>query len=344
MDFAAKLKAKAAESGQQTIQGKSSTPKPSDAVKADSKEGLAAMLGARAKETKQKAVITQAPKNNKIKKAGDLNALSDALKQAKQTREDERGAMVVDFPTAAVKAWSFSTLKKFENCQWAVKLGKVDKIPVESGEAAQRGTVIHDGCEAWVRGDVEELPADNRTKFDQFSADFSSLREDYREGKITMEENWGIRKDWSPCDWDDDELWGRAKLDVFIRENENSCRIIDYKTGQKFGNEMKHADQGLSYALHTMHRFPEIDVFKVEFWYLDDGTKMVRTFNRRQLGMLLLRYHNRAKKLTTSKDFIPTANAHTCRFCEYGCNTNRDGKAYGNGACGFDHYRGLDVA
>jgi hypothetical protein len=341
MDFSAKLKAKAAETGQKMIQGVSE--KPPEAVKTDSKKGLADVLGARAKESKQKSIVAAAPKGN-AKKAGDLNALSNALKQAKKTREDERGTMVTDFPTAAVRAWSFSTLKKFENCQWAVKLGKVDKIRTESGEGAKRGSAIHDGCEEWVRGTIVELPADGRTKFDAFSSDFTALREDFRAGKVTMEDNWGIRQDWSPCEWDDDGLWGRAKLDAFVTENEHSCRIIDYKTGQKFGNEMKHADQGLSYALHAMYRFPELDTFMVEFWYLDDGSKMIRTFNRRQLQMLILRYHNRAKKLTTTKDFIPSANAHTCRFCEYGTNTNREGKAYGNGACGFDHYRGLNAA
>lgn len=341
MDFAATLKAKAEETGQKTVQGSSIE---GQAKKENTKESFAARLGSVAKQTKQKAVITQAPKGKPAGKAKDLKSLSDTLKQAKDTRENQRGAMVVDFPVAAVRAWSFSTLKKFENCQWAVKLAKVDKIYVESGEAAQRGTVIHDGCEDWVRGKISELPSDGRTKFDAFSDDFTSLREQFREGKVSLEDEWGIRKDWSPCDWDDKELWGRAKLDAFIQENENSCVIIDYKTGRKFGNEMKHADQGLSYALHAMHRYPELDVFKVEFWYLDEGVKMIRSFNRRQLSMLLLRYHNRAKKLTTTSDFIPTANAHTCRFCEYGCNTNREGVAYGNGACGFDHYRGLDEA
>jgi len=338
MNFAEKLKAKALETGQKSIEKEVVV-----VDKAANKEGLAAMLGARAKATNQQSVVTQAPTTT-IKKAGDLNALSNALKQAKETREEVRGAMVIDFPTAAVRAWSFSTLKKFENCQWAVKLGKVDKIYVESGEAAQRGTKVHDGCEEWVRGNIAELPADPRTKFDQLSDDFKTLREEFRAGKVTMEENWGIRKDWSPCEWDDKELWGRAKLDAFVLENEHSCRIIDHKTGRKFGNEMKHADQGLSYALHAMYRYPELDIFRVEFWYIDEGVKMIRTFNRRQLGMLILRMHNRAKKLTTTKDFIPSANAHTCRFCEYGCNKNKEGKAYGNGACGFDHYRGLDVA
>ncbi|WP_462167043.1 PD-(D/E)XK nuclease family protein [Pseudoalteromonas sp. GB43] len=341
MGFAETLKAKAKETGQQTIQG---TSIEGQAKKEATQESFAARLGAVAKATKQKAVSTPPPSGPPVGKSKDLKSLADSLKKAKETRDNERGAMVVDFPVAAVKAWSFSTLKKFENCQWAVKLGKVDKIYVESGEAAQRGTLIHDGCEAWVRGKIPELPADGRTKFDAFAADFAQLREDFRAGKVSLEDDWGIRKDWSPCDWDDEELWGRAKLDGFVMENENSCVIIDYKTGKKFGNEMKHADQGLSYALHAMHRYPELDVFKVEFWYIDEGVKMIRSFNRRQLSMLLLRYHNRAVKLTTTRDFIPSANAHTCRFCEYGCNTNRDGVAYGNGACGFDHYRGLDEA
>lgn len=342
MNFAEKLKAAADAKGQKSIQGTLVEDKPLDlppqpkVEKAESKDAFASLLGSKAKEAKQKVItapVQQAPK------ALSQQSLTETLSKAKKTREEVKGAMVVDFPTAAVEKWSFSTLKKFENCQWAVKLGKVDKIYVESGEAAQRGTIIHDGCEAWVRGDIEELPSDNRTKMDVFTADFQQLREDFREGKVTMEENWGIRQDWSPCDWEDEELWGRAKLDAFVMENENSCRIIDYKTGQKFGNEMKHSDQGLSYALHAMYRFPELDVFKVEFWYLDQGERMVRTFNRRQLEMLILRYHNRAVKLTTTKDFIPSANPHTCRFCEYGCNTNREGKQYGNGACGFDHYR-----
>lgn len=341
MGFAETLKARAKETGQQTIQG---TSIEGQAKKEATQESFAARLGAVAKATKQKAVSTPPPSGPPVGKSKDLKSLADSLKKAKETRDNERGAMVVDFPVAAVKAWSFSTLKKFENCQWAVKLGKVDKIYVESGEAAQRGTLIHDGCEAWVRGKIPELPADGRTKFDAFAADFAQLREDFRAGKVSLEDDWGIRKDWSPCDWDDPELWGRAKLDGFVKENDNSCVIIDYKTGKKFGNEMKHADQGLSYALHAMHRYPELDVFKVEFWYLDEGVKMIRSFNRRQLSMLLLRYHNRAVKLTTTRDFIPSANAHTCRFCEYGCNTNRDGVAYGNGACGFDHYRGLDEA
>lgn len=341
MNFADKLKAKAKETGQKTIQGESIEGK---AKKETSKEGLAARLGDVAAKTKQKAIAVPHNADKHVGKAKSLKGLSETLNKAKKAREDERGTMVVEFPTEAVKAWSFSTLKKFENCQWAVKLAKVDKIYVESGEAAQRGTVIHDGCEDWVRGKIPELPADRRTKFDAFAGDFTELREQFREGKVSLEDEWGIRKDWSPCGWDDDELWGRAKLDAFVMENENSCVIIDYKTGRKFGNEMKHADQGLSYALHAMHRYPELDVFKVEFWYLDEGLKMVRSFNRRQLSMLLLRYHNRAKKLTTTRDFKPVANAHTCRFCEYGCNQNREGVAYGNGACGFDHYRGLEDA
>lgn len=307
MNFAEKLKAKAKETGQKVVQGKEASAKP----------------------------------KVEAKKAGSLKALGAQLKKAKKS-EVKRGEIETEFTAGAVPTWSFSTLKKYENCPWAVKLGKVDRIPSESGEAAQRGSEIHDGCEAYVRGLRDDLPADGRTKFDIFADDFVDLKQKFRDGVVQLEEDWGIRKDWSPCDWDDPELWGKAKLDVFVRENEETCVIIDHKTGRKFGNEMKHADQGLSYALHTMHRYPEINIFKVEFWYLDEGEKMIRTFSRAQLKMLLIRAHNRAKKMTTATDFMPNANPHTCMFCEYGCNTNKAGKPYGNGACSYDAYKGTE--
>ncbi|MCL1142950.1 PD-(D/E)XK nuclease family protein [Shewanella gaetbuli] len=297
-----------------------------------------------------------------------------------------------DMELGPVDNWSFSALKTFENCQWAIKLQRVDKIPQQDGEAAVRGSLIHDGCEEWVRFNREHLPADNKTKFEVFNTEFERLRQSFREHRLLMEENWGIRQDWSPCNWNpkkpeenDPELWGKAKLDAFeivatplhkdddgqvvfgednklylhrgddvlewdsldLEERQRyslTAKIIDYKTGRKFKNEMKHRDQGLSYALHAMHRYPDINTFHVEFWYLDQGEKMQMLFNRRQLVILLRMYHNRAMKMTTCKDFMPNPNAFSCQYCPYGANVNRKGVAYGVGVCEYDHYRGIDDA
>ena len=317
MSFADTLKNAAKESGQKTIVGKKKKLS-TDVKKTDSKGSLAAALSqAKKEDTSRHKEVTQKMERYK------------------------RGEMDTNFERGPVKVWSFSSLKAFENCPWQIKLSKVDKLPQKSGQAAERGSFIHDQCEQWVRGGIEKLPHDNKTKFDQLQSDFDLLKAYYDEGKVQMEENWGIRTDWSPCDWDaGDELWGRGKLDAFILEDEKSCRIIDYKTGRRFGNEYKHMDQGLSYALHAMHRYPELDVFQVEFWYIDDGTKMVKVFKRAQLQILLPRYHDRAVEMTTTTSFIPNANKNSCRFCPYGSNRNKKGEPYGTGVCSYDAYKG----
>ncbi len=248
-----------------------------------------------------------------------------------------------------VSKWSFSGLKDFERCPRAVKLNKVDREPQKQGEAAERGSIIHDMCEQYVRGEIPSLIGDTKTKFESFTSDFSKLKNIFDtqvEGKypsLEMEENWGIRLDWSGCSWSDDELWGRGKLDAFVLESATSCRIIDYKTGRKFGNEMKHADQGLSYALYAYHRFnKEIEHFTVEFWYLDQGEKSIRSYSARQLEILQPRYHKRAIAMTTETVFKPKSNADTCRFCAYGANKSKKGVQYGTGVCSNDFYAELE--
>lgn len=311
MNFADTLKKRSADSGKKTIQGKE---REVEQTRETTMEGFASRL-----------------KSNKVEKEA-----ADAV-----------------IPTAndlgPVDKWSFSGLKDFERCPQAVKLNKVDRVKQKQGEAAERGSLIHDMCEHYVRGQIPMLVPDKKTKFEAFAQQFSELKVMFKEQTagaypfLEMEENWGIRLDWSGCSWEDDELWGRGKLDGFVRESETSCRIIDYKTGRKFGNEMKHADQGLSYALYAYHRFnKEIEHFTVEFWYLDQGETTVRSYSARQLEILQPRYHKRAIAMTTEKQFRPKSNADTCRFCAYGANKSKKGVQYGVGACKNDFYRAIE--
>ena len=309
---------------------------------------------------------------------------SAALQHAKGLKTDTPKIVETKTPAVgggAIKVWAFSSLKMFEGCEWAAKLRYVDKIKDEGSPASIRGNAIHDGCEEYVRDLAPTLPHDARTRFEFFEAHFEELKALYAEQRITMEQKWGIRKDWSPCTWDDEDLWGRAKLDVFViesspvgdatghvivDEHDNelylidgdtrtrwnelppetreqytlSARVIDYKTGKKFGNEMKHADQGLSYALHVITRYPDVKFLITEFWYLDQGELMKREFNYKMLSILKPRYHGRAQKMTACTSFMPKPSAHNCNYCPFGANTKKDGTPYGSGTCVYDYYRG----
>jgi len=311
MNFADTLKKRSEASGKQTIQGKE---REVEQTRENTMEGFAARL-----------------KSNKVASVAKAHQVADPN------------------TLGPVSKWSFSGLKDFERCPRAVKLNKVDRVPQKQGDAAERGSIIHDMCEQYVRGLIPSLIGDKKTKFDYFAPHFSALKAifDHQTAgaypMLEMEENWGIRLDWSGCTWEDDELWGRGKLDGFVRESKTSCRIIDYKTGRKFGNEMKHADQGLSYALYAYHRFnKEIEHFTVEFWYLDQAEISVRSYSARQLEILQPRYHKRALIMTTETAFKPKSNADTCRFCAYGANKSKAGVMYGVGACTSDYYRAVD--
>ena len=390
--FAAKLKAKSAK--KKVVQGKVAEP----AAKAE--EMGQADFAALMKKKSAKQTVIQGKGQAPAEKAEEMSQEDFAakLKSKAKTRtvakhddaatakeQQSNQEFSEEFTTGSVSTWSFSTLKSYEQCPWRVKLHKVDKIKQDSGEAAERGTVFHDALEHYVRGTGDDIPTDRKSKIEVFVKDIDELKALYVQRVVTLEERWGIRKDWSPCSWEDDEIWGKGALDGFVIEASGlqgkeavtfdvageleftdakgekhnlstywiqnpdvairislSCRIIDYKTGRKFGNEMKHADQGLCYALHAGHRYPEIDVFQTEFWYLDQGEKTIRSYNRKQLGILLTRYHNRARKLTEATTFMPAANVYNCQYCAYGCNKKKDGSTYGNGVCGHDAYRGLD--
>lgn len=319
MNLAETLAASAAEVGMKKTQGKSQAELMQGVKKADN-NSLAGMLA---------ASMAEVPKTP-TKVDNEMKPTEKPIRQSPEVGEP--------FETGDVAKWSFSTLSEFERCKHYVRMAKVQAVPQEQGAAASRGNEIHDALELWVR-DEGELPRDPRLKLENFKTELAYIKEMFAEGKVELEEQWGIRQDWSDCDWDDEELWGRMKLDVFLREDETSCRIIDYKTGRKYGNEMKHKDQGVTYALGAMHKYPELEHFQVEFWYLDEGKKMVFNFNRAMLNVMLPGYHQRAYLLTTETLFAPMPSAYNCLYCAYGNNRNKAGKAYGTGVCDFDHYR-----
>lgn len=75
--------------------------------------------------------------------------------------------------------------------------------------------------------------------------------------------------DWEPTAWVGSTTWVRIKLDALVFEEDNSARVIDYKTGKKWGNEITHGQQCLLYAIGTFYRYPEIEAVQTELWYLD---------------------------------------------------------------------------
>lgn len=223
-----------------------------------------------------------------------------------------------------ISTWSFSRLGDFEKCRFLAKLKYVDKIPepqrpLPPGKlehANDRGTRIHEAAELYVK-DPNVMLITELKKFEDW---FVELRKLHGEGKVIMEQEWAIDQDWVPTAWTSKTAWNRAKLDAFIRVTETHARAIDFKTGKKYGNEVKHAEQLQFYQLLSFMRFPELEKITVELWYIDQGpehtTKM--TFTRDQGIRFFKNFHERGLAMTTCTEFPPNPNVHSCKWCPYG--------------------------
>jgi hypothetical protein len=220
-----------------------------------------------------------------------------------------------------IKSWSHSRLVLFDQCRRHAYLKHVERIPEparplppgKSEHANDRGTRVHDGCERYVRGDDDYLPIEAEK---HFGPQIDLLRVLYAEGKVSVEGEWGLDKKWEPTDYK--TAWHRCKLDALLFVSPNEAICIDYKTGRKFGNEVKHGEQMQLYQLNAFMRYPKLDVVHTELWYLDIGEESRLSFTRLQGLKFKPNFNRRGLVITEATDFKPNPNKFSCRYCMYG--------------------------
>lgn len=225
--------------------------------------------------------------------------------------------------TQHIPSWSFSKLQDFEKCKFLAKLKHLDRIPEPERElkpgqvehANDRGTRIHTSCETYINGTSDSLdPAADR----YFGPQLDLLRVMHEDGLVSLEGEWGMNRDWEPTDWK--TAWLRLKLDAMVMHDERTATVIDFKTGRKFGNEVKHGEQLALYQLVTFLRYPKLETVYAELWYLDQGTDNVTSLVfKRPVGLKYRsNFDRRGHKLTTCTDWPANPNIHSCKWCQYG--------------------------
>jgi len=217
--------------------------------------------------------------------------------------------------TGQIKATSLSALHEFESCALRAKLRRIDKIkdPSPPNAAGERGTLVHDQCEAGVKGKGEIPP--EALKY--FKPEFTALTKSFKTGNVSLEGEWGFNNQWQPTDWFGKDVWLRVKLDAMVLVKPYHAVIIDYKTGRKFGNEIKHGEQCQSYAVATLVKFPAIQHVTTELWYLDQD-ELTRAEYSREQGMRMFKpFDKRFKRMTEATKFLPTPSLLACKYCPY---------------------------
>lgn len=216
-------------------------------------------------------------------------------------------------------SWSYSKLGDFEKCKLSCKLKHLDRIPEperplppgKTEHANDRGSRIHDAAEHFVDGTGPFIP-----ELKKFQPEFEHLKHLYAKGKVSLEGEWGMDRNWEIAPWKG--AWLRLKLDAMVHASKTEAVVIDYKSGKKFGNEVKHAQQLQLYALVAFLRFPELEVVHSELYYLDVDDITLNTFTRDQSLRFKRSFDKRGTDLTGCTAWPANPNKWSCMWCPYG--------------------------
>jgi CRISPR/Cas system-associated exonuclease Cas4 (RecB family) len=220
----------------------------------------------------------------------------------------------------AITSWSHSKLGDFEKCRFLAWLKHDQKIPEperplpagKTEHANDRGTRIHTAAELFVNGKAKtQIP-----EMKKFAAEFEHLRHLYTKGLVSLEGEWAVDEAWEPTDWRTG--WHRSKVDAIVLPTDDQAIVIDYKSGKRYGNEVKHAEQTQLYALNAVLRYPKLEVVTTELWYLDVDELTHATFTRSQILRFKANFDRRGRALTTCTEFPPNPNVYSCAYCQYG--------------------------
>lgn len=235
-------------------------------------------------------------------------ALTAQFKAREQAILDLRTA-----PLGTVPTWSMSRLFDFEACPHKVYLSVVEKMPSPSGPAAERGTQIHNHIEGYIQAEHSDVIKEMQG----FMPLIDLLRIEYAEARVEVEGEWGFTRDWGVTGWSGNDTWARMKLDAIHFESPTSAKVIDWKTGKKWGNEIKHGQQGMGYAIGAFARYPELEFISVQFAYLDKNDELRATYTRQQAELMRPMLERRADVMTTTVDFEPKPSFQNCRWCPH---------------------------
>lgn len=219
-----------------------------------------------------------------------------------------------------ITSWSHSKLGDFEKCKFLAWLKHDQRVPEpirplppgKTEHANDRGTRIHQHAEDFVKGAIAtQIP-----EMTKFEVEFDHLRHLFGLGLVSLEGEWAVDDEWNPTDWKTG--WHRSKVDAIVFPSPEVAIVIDYKSGRKFGNEVKHAEQTQLYALNAVLRYPALEVVHTELWYLDVDELTPATFTRAQILRFKANFDRRGRALTTCTSWPTNANVYSCQWCQYG--------------------------
>lgn len=155
--------------------------------------------------------------------------------------------------TTKIPAWSYSSIKMYDQCPKKYYHLKVLKDVVEPPtEATTYGKEFHSAAEFYVR-DGTPLPP----QFSFVKSALDNLKQ--LQGDKYCEFEMGLTANLDPCGFKDPAVWWRGVADLLII-NGDEARCIDYKTGKSA--KYADTDQLELMALAVFKHFPQVKKVK----------------------------------------------------------------------------------
>jgi hypothetical protein len=193
-------------------------------------------------------------------------------------------------------AWSYSSIKTFEQCPKKYFHLKVAKdVKDDPGEAAEYGTAVHLAAEEYIR-DGKPIPE----KFSFMRSVLEPLAA--KQGDKHCEMRLGVAKTdtgFEPCGFFDKNVWYRGIVDLLI-VNGNKGWMVDYKTGKnaKYA-DMKQLDL-MAAALFI--KYPELDTIKSGLAYVVSNEFPKKTHKRKYLDRYMAVFDNQLDRLEAAME------------------------------------------
>ena len=199
---------------------------------------------------------------------------------------------------------SYSAVKMHEQCARKYKFVKIDKLQDKSGEAANRGKMIHEEIEAILKGGLPILSEDIAYLDDKLS--------NWLKLKAASEMTIAVDKSWNPVLYNDPTAMFRGVIDLYI-ENGPEATIIDFKTGK----HRDYSDQVSVYAALIMSCKPHIEYVKTAIEFLDLAkTDEYKLITRVDLPTLQVQLKHRLENVEKDKIFAPNPS-FLCNYCNF---------------------------
>lgn len=204
-------------------------------------------------------------------------------------------------------SWSFSRLKNFETCP--LKYQQVDVLKAFKEAKSKEldwGDFVHKTFAKVLEGKME-MPVEMK---------------DYQEwvdkvhllpGKLYVEQQYALDKDFKPTGWFDNNVWMRSIGDV-VKIFGTRGALLDWKTG----NIKVDSVQLMLGAQCLFSYFPQLEVVHTAFIWLKEGVTTVEEYTKQDLADGWAGLYERVNTLEAahkSNTFVPKPGGLCRKFC-----------------------------